>query len=134
MEFIQAHWSEIAFVIVVLFVVSISFIRRKADREKNSTLQKFADEMESVFRKLTDKDAVLRQTFRNVEELKKKLEPLIEGGQVPKVGELFKKLNEGVGMEDIVRDHYINLLGEETGMKKETGEDTVFFDVPEPTE
>lgn len=128
MEWIQANWSHIALVIVIIFVIAVWIIRWRADKTKNTTLSKFADSMESIMRSVADKDAVLRQTFRNVEELKKKVKPLVEEGKIPKVGELFKELNEEVGMEDLCRKTYIDSIGPEVGMKKDDGDDTVFFE------
>jgi len=134
MELLQTYWPHIALVIVVAFFVAVTFIRRKGEKDNNDTLKKFADGMTSIMRSVSDKDAVLRQTFRNVEELKKKLQPLIDGGELPKVGEFFKGLNEEVGMEDLIRDHYIDSIGPEIGLKKNDDGDTVFIEVPEPEE
>lgn len=106
MDWIAENWSIITFVISLIFAIAIYFIKQCGKKE----LAKKLEEMMGI---ALDRDEVLRKTFLNVEELKKIWASL---GRDKKIGELFKGWNEDVGMEDLIRENYLRLVGKELGL------------------
>lgn len=106
MDWIAANWSIIAFVISLIFSIAIFIIKQKGNKN-------LAQKLEEMMGVALDRDEVLRRTFLNVEELKKIWASL---GKDKRIGELFKGWNENVGMEALIRENYLRLVGKELGL------------------
>jgi hypothetical protein len=109
MEWIAENWDLIAMIIVSAWAI----LQYVAKRLKNKELQRVLGELDDFMKLATDKDAVLKQTFRNVEDLKKMWYESGLDKKYDKIGQIFKEANEDVGMEELVRKMYIALLGKE---------------------
>jgi len=116
MEWLAENWEMIGMIIAIVW----SLILYIAKKLKNKKLLKVLRELDDFMRLAADKDAVLKQTFRNIEELKKMWHDSGLDMKYEKIGQLFKKYNEDVGMEELVREMYIILLGKEVGLDFES--------------
>jgi len=110
MDWVNNHWEQIAFGIVVLFFIYnyiLSKLKGKVSTEKIDFLKEVAS---TLLRKASEKDAVLKQTFENVERLKEKWKVSGLEEEFGHIGQLFKLWNEEVDMEAPVKEEYNRLI------------------------
>jgi hypothetical protein len=93
--------------------VIIFILKKTGHAQAARRIEELKDVVVARDKTLTEKDAIVKQTFLNVEKLKESW----PGDK--KVGEIFRELNEAVGMEKLIRSDYIKHLGKTVGLEDE---------------
>lgn len=116
MTWLGENLQTVATILVILWGITQFILHYLAKRSKNKKLEKLANNLDEIMQLAVAKDSVLKQTFRNVEELKKLWKGSGLEESYGKIGTLFKDWNENLDMESMVRELYITLLGKEIGL------------------